>query len=67
MKDFIVEEYITSNSLEEGLNSHTKVYFPLEILSNKYYYTVVYCKKSILKKQDVEITTNDNPINKLKQ
>lgn len=67
MKDFIVEQYSTPNSLEEGLNSHTKVYFPFEILSNKDYYTVVYCKKSILKKQGVEITTNDNPINKLKQ
>lgn len=67
MKTFLVEQYNTPNGLEEGLNSNTKVYFPLEIFSNKNYYTVVYCKKSILRKQSVEITTNDNPINKLKQ
>lgn len=67
MKDFIVEQYTTPRGLEEGLNSNAKVYFPFEIFSNKGYYTVVYCKKSILRKQGVEITTNDNPINKLKQ
>lgn len=57
MKDFIIEQYTTPNSLEEGLNSNAKLYFPLEICINKDYYTVVYCKKSIFKKQVEEDAT----------
>lgn len=53
MKTFLVEQYNTPNGLEEGLNSNITEYFPIEIFSNKDYYTVVYCKKSILK-QDVK-------------
>lgn len=66
METFIVKQYDTPNELEKGLNSYIKEYFPIKIFNNKGYYTVVYCKKSIIK-PGVVITCDNNYNNKKKQ
>lgn len=48
MKNFIVETYSTSHSLEEALNEMNDKYFPLEIFNNNKQFTVVYCRRDIM-------------------